>query len=85
MKPSALDKIEELVIEELVAVPTDDELSKAIDSLASKLLEMTASPLTSSSTARQPYYSLHELLRECWKEGTVPQGMQDANNYSHPL
>ena len=79
--PSALDNFERLpVMEELDAAPTEDELSKAIDSLASGKAPGNDSipPDLLKSCKTTPLYPLHELLCQCWEEGAVPQDMRDA-------
>ena len=79
--PSALDSIESLpVMEELDVLPTEEELSKAIDSLApGKAPGSDSIPpdliKRCKTTLLQP---LHELLCQCWEEGAVPQDMRDA-------
>lgn len=78
---SALDNIEcPPVMEGFNVLPTKDELSKAINSLAygkapkgdnirPDLLKRCKSTLL---------HPLHELLCQCWKEGIKPQDTQDA-------
>lgn len=78
---SALDNILSLpIMDALDAVPTVDELNKAIDSLTSgkapgndgippDLIKCCKSALL------QP---LHEVLCQCWEEGAVPQDMRDS-------
>lgn len=78
---SALDAIECLpTMDELDVEPTLEELSKAIDNLASgkapgndgippDLLKQCKSSLLSP---------LHKVLCECWEDGSVPQDMRDA-------
>ena len=79
--PSALDAIECMpVMEELDAEPTVDELSKAIDSLATGKAPGSDSIPPDlikhcKITLLQP---LHEVLRQCWREGAVPQDMRDS-------
>ena len=79
---SALDAIDHLpLMQELDEAPSIDELSKAIDRLPSGkalgkdgiLAEVIKS---SKSTLLVP---LHKLLTQCWKEGSVPQGMMGSN------
>jgi len=79
--PSALDAIEcHSVMEEADSEPTVEELSKAIDSLATgkapgcdgippDLLKYCKTYLL---------HPLHEVLCQCWREGAVPQDMRDA-------
>ena len=78
---SALDAIECLpAMEELDAEPTLEELNEAIDSLAPEkapgndgippdLIRRCKSSLLGP---------LHEVLCQCWREGSVPQDMRDA-------
>ena len=78
---SALDAIEPLpIMEELDAEPTLAELRKAIDSLAcGKAPGTDGIPpdliKCCKNTLLQP---LHDVLCQCWREGTVPQDMRDA-------
>ena len=69
------------VMEELDTPPTEEELNKAIDSLArgkapggdgilAEVLQCAKSTLL---------HHLYELLCQCWEEGYVPQDMRDAN------
>lgn len=66
---------------ELDELPTEDELSRAIDSLpdgkAPGMDGIPAEILKCSKDTLLP--SLHELLCKCWTEGEVPQDMRDAN------
>ena len=81
VKPSALSNVERLpVMEELDAVPTEDELSKAIDSLASGKAPGNDSipPDLLKQCKTTLLHPLHELLCQCWEEGAVPQDMRDA-------
>ena len=81
VSPTALDAIECLpVIKELDAEPTVEELSKAIDSLASgKAPGSDGIPPDlikhCKTSLLQP---LRKLLCRCWKEGAVSQDMRDA-------
>ena len=78
---SALDAIKCLpVMEELDNEPTNDELSKAINSLASRKAPGSDGIPPDlikhcKTTLLQP---LHNVLCACWKEGAVPQDMRDA-------
>ena len=78
---SVLDAIEPLpIMEELDAEPTIAELCKAVDSLASgKAPGNDGIPpdliKCCKDTLLQP---LHDVLRQCWSEGAVPQDMRDA-------
>ena len=79
--PSALDSIESLpTMEELDAVPSEGELSKAIDSLASGKAPGSDSipPDLLKQCKTSLLQPLHELLCQCWEEGAVPQDMRDA-------
>ena len=68
-------------MDELDTPPTIEELNKAIDSLSSDKApgndgippEIIKAGKDSSLINR-----LHELLIDCWEEGTVPQDMRDA-------
>ena len=81
VSPAALEAIECLpIMEELDAEPTIEDLSKAIDSLASgKAPGSDGIPPDlikhCKSTLLKP---LHEILCQCWLEGSVPQDMRDA-------
>ena len=78
---AALDAIEcMLVIEELDAEPTIDELSKAIDSLAAGKAPGSDSipPDLNKHCKTTLLHPLHEVLCQCWREGAVPQDMRDA-------
>jgi len=70
------------VMEELDAPPSVDELRKAIDSLASgKAPGNDGIPpeVVKAGKNTALLHHLHELLLQCWEEGTVPQDMRDAN------
>ena len=78
---AALNSIPSLPACLVHAPPTEEELSKAIDSLAhgkapggdgipEEVLQCAKSTLL---------HHLYELLCQCWKEGYVPQDMRDAN------
>ena len=79
---SALDIVNHLpLMHELDEIPFIKDLSEAIDRLPSGKDPGTgciqAEVIKSSkSTLLVP---LHKLLTQCWKEGSVPQGMRDAN------
>ncbi|XP_014775124.1 uncharacterized protein LOC106872601 [Octopus bimaculoides] len=68
---------------ELDSLPSITELTKAFDSLASGKApgKKTAIPQRSSKPAKTPicFNTFHELLCQCWEEGTAPQDMRDAN------
>ena len=78
---TALNFIEDLsVMDELDALPTIEELSKAIDALSSgKAPGSDGIPpeviKCGKSTLLKP---LLELLHLCWEKGAVPQDMHDA-------
>ena len=81
---AALNSIPSLpVMEELDTPPTeeDEELSKAIDSLArGKAPGGDGIPAEVLQCAKSTLlHHLYELLCQCWEEGYVPQGMRDAN------
>ena len=69
------------VMTELDTEPTEDDLSKAIDSLTNeKALETDAisqDVIKHKKTCNTTSPASSLLL--CWKEGTLPQGMRDAN------
>jgi len=70
------------VMEELDAPPSVDELSKAIDSLAcGKAPGKDGIPPEVIKVGKKTalLHHLHQLLQQCWEEGTVPQEMRDAN------
>ena len=78
----ALDIIKTLpVMTELDTEPTEDDLSKAIDSLKNgKAPGKDAIPPEVIKHGKHALlHHLHVLLLLCWKEGTVPQDMRDAN------
>ena len=62
-------------------VPSIEELSKAIDRLPSGKTpgkdSIPAEVIKSSKSTL--LVSLHKLLTQCWKEGSVPQDMRDSN------
>ncbi len=67
-------------MEELDALPTVDELNKAIDSLArGKSPGSDGIPPEVIKAGQKSVLldRLHELLLQCWEEGTVPQDMRD--------
>ena len=81
MSSSALGAVECLpAMEELDTEPTLEELSKAIDSLASgKAPGSDGIPPDLLKHYRTTLlHSLHVLLCQCWQEGAVPQDMYDA-------
>ena len=79
---TALDDIPDMpLMEELDAIPTQEELSKAIDRLAcGKAPGSDGIPPEALKNGKtvllQP---LHELLVLCWEQGYIPQDMKDAN------
>ena len=81
VSPSALDAVEcRPTMEELDTEPTLEELSKAIDSLASgKAPGSDGIPPDLIKCCKTALlHSLHVLLCQCWQEGAVPQDMWDA-------
>ena len=78
----ALNAIECLLeLEELDREPTVDELSEALDSLASgKAPGKDGIPAEVLKCCKETLITeLHEILCLCWSEGEVPQDMRDAN------
>ena len=79
---TALDDIPDMpLMEELDVIPTQEELSKAIDCLACGKAPgndgIPPEALKNGKTVLlQP---LHELLVLCWEQGYVPQELKDAN------
>ena len=77
----ALDSIPELpMLDQLDALPSIEELGKAIDHLSSGKAPgddgIPAEVLKSSKeTLLKP---LHDLLCACWEQGHIPQDMRDA-------
>ena len=70
------------ILEELDIPPSVEELSKAIDSLAcGKAPGNGGIPPEVIKAGKQTVllHHLHELLLQCWKEGTVPQDIHHAN------
>ncbi|XP_037803947.1 uncharacterized protein LOC119598372 [Penaeus monodon] len=70
------------VMEELDAPPSADKLSKAIDSLAcGKAPGKDGIPPEVIKVGKKTalLHHLHQLLQQCWEEGTVPQEMRDTN------
>ena len=81
MNPSALDAIECLpVMEELDAKPTVEELSTAIDRLASGKAPGSDGipPDLVKHCKNSLLHPLHVVLCQCWQEGAVSQDMRDA-------
>ena len=68
-------------LEELDREPTIDELSEALDSLASgKAPGKDGIPAEVLKCCKETLITeLHEILCLCWSEGEVPQDMKDAN------
>ena len=78
----ALNAIERLPeLEDLGREPTIDELSEALDSLASgKAPGKDGIPAEVLKCCKETLITeLHEILCLCWNEGEVPQDMRDAN------
>ena len=78
----ALNAIECLpMISELDREPTLEELSLALDSLASgKAPEKDGIPAEVLKCCRETLLpELHKILRLCWRQGEVPQDMRDSN------
>ena len=79
---AVIDSIPALpILEDLDLPPTEDELRKAIDSLArGKAPGNDGIPgevfQAGKAVLLEP---LHRLLCQCWQEGQVPQDMRDAN------
>ena len=79
---AALDALPSLtVMEELDALPTEEELSKAIDCLTcGKAPGKDGIPPEVLKSGKPTLLRhLHELLCLCWEKGHVPQDMRDAN------
>lgn len=79
---AALDALPQLtVMEELDALPTMEELSKAIDCLSSGKApgKDCIPPEVLKSGKPALLQQLHELLCLCWEKGHIPQDMRDAN------
>ena len=82
VSPAALDAIECLpTMDELDSEPLVEELSKAIDSLASgKAPDNYGIPPDLIKHCKTTLLlPLHEVLCQCWREGAVPQNMRDSN------
>ena len=70
------------VMNKLDVPPSVDELRKAINSLACGKApgnDGVPSEVIKAGMNTALLYHLHELLLQCWEEGTVPQDMRDAN------
>ena len=81
VSPAALNVIECLpTMDELDLVPSVEELSKAIDSLASGKATGNAGipPELIKHCNTTLLLPLHEVLCQCWQEGAVPQDMRDS-------
>ena len=68
-------------LEELDREPTFDELSEALDSLASGSASgKDGIPAEELKCCKETFITeLHEILCLCWSEDEVPQDMRDAN------
>ncbi|XP_062614292.1 uncharacterized protein LOC134276017 [Saccostrea cucullata] len=69
-------------MKELDAPPSIDELSKAINSLASgKAPGSDGIPpeVIKAGKSSTLLHHLHKLLLQCWEEGTIPQDMRNAS------
>ena len=78
----ALHAIECLpVLEELDREPTPEELSEALDSIASgKAPGKDGIPAEILKCCKGTVITeMYEILCQCWREGKVPQDMRDAN------
>ena len=81
VSPAALDVIECLpTMDELDSEPSVEELSKAIDSLASGKAPGSdrIPPELIKHCKTTLLLPLHEVLYQCWQEGAVPQDMRDS-------
>ena len=68
------------VMDELNDPPTIEELSKAIDSLASvKAPGNDDIPPEVIKAGKETSLLKHKLLLQCWEEGSLPQDMRDVN------
>ncbi|XP_076442831.1 uncharacterized protein LOC143281507 [Babylonia areolata] len=70
------------VMEEIDIPPSEEELSKAIDSLTcGKAPGKDGIPpeVIKAGEKTALLHHLHQLLLQCWEEGTVPKEMRDAN------
>ena len=79
---AALDALASLpVMEELDALPTGEELSKAIDCLSRRKApgKDGIPPEVLKSGKPVLLQHLHELLCLCWEKGHVPRDMREAN------
>ena len=81
MSPAALDVIECLpTMDELDSEPSVEDLSKAINSLASGKAPGNDGipPELIKHCKTTLLLPLHEVLCQCWQEGAVPQDMRDS-------
>ena len=81
MSPAALDVIECLpTMDELDSEPSVEDLSKAIDSLASGKAPGNDGipPELIKHCKTTLLLPLHEVLCQCWQEGAVPQDTRDS-------
>ena len=81
VSPAALDIIQCLpTMDELDSEPSVEDLSKAIDSLASGKAPGNDGipPELIKHCKTTLLLPLHEVLCQCWQEGAVPQDMRDS-------
>ena len=81
VSPAALDAIECLpTMDELDSEPLVEELSKAIDSLASGKAPGNDGipPDLIKHCNTTLLFPLHEVLCQCWQEGAIPHDMGDC-------
>jgi len=80
LSSSALDAVECMsTVGDVDDGPIVDELNNAIDSLTQgKAPGSDEIPLGLIKCCKTTLTSVHEVLRQCWEEGAVPQYMRDA-------
>ena len=82
VQQAVLDAIDRLPqMPELDEPPTIEELSKAIDKLPSgKAARKDGIPAKIIESGKSSLLvPLHKLITQCWKKGSVPQDMKEAN------